>query len=355
MALSRVAARGGLWRLGPAALSPPRGRMQLQLALGVSRSQGRSLSSRAASRALVAAVAAAARRVSARYERFLERSFPRFYLLYSTFKTGIQALFLEAKEIRRIKSKMSQQRLSSQQLPYREMERLRQVSRGLLQIPPRLSCHSLPQSHLLPLPRYFFPRQLLIRYFWTPKQQLEFLDAYDRIRRDSYRAVLRSLALAARSLPEPQPRQLLQQLCAQVQGGARPHLAQLLAVRSSFSGSLLALNRLQVDHVRALSQVLFLTPHLPAFFLRHRLRSHVLEIRHLDRALLQLGLGQLSEEELRAACYLRGLNSTHLGQAECRAWLEQWLRLSCELQASEASLLAHSMVLLSLNSSRSPE
>ncbi|XP_023801581.1 LETM1 domain-containing protein 1, partial [Cyanistes caeruleus] len=187
---------------------------------------------------------------------------------------------------------------------------------------------------LLPLPRYFFPRQLLIRYFWTPKQQLEFLDAYDCIRRDSYRDVLRSLALAARSLPEPQPRQLLQQLCAQVEGGARPQLAQLLAVRSLFSGSVLALNRLQVDHVRALSQVLFLTPHLPAFFLRHRLRSHVLEIRHLDRALLQLGLGQLSEEELRAACYLRGLNSTHLGQAECRAWLEQWLRLSCELQGT---------------------
>ncbi|NXL79406.1 LTMD1 protein, partial [Leptocoma aspasia] len=138
----------------------------------------------------------------------------------------------------------------------------------------------------------------------------------------------------------------------QVQGGARPHLAQLLAVRSLFSGSLLALNRLRVDHVRALSQVLFLTPHLPAFFLRHRLQSHVLEIQHLDRALLHLGLGQLSEEELRAACYLRGLNSTHLGQAECRAWLEQWLRLSCELQASEASLLAHSMVLLSLNYSQ---
>lgn len=51
---------------------------------------------------------------------------------------------------------------------------------------------------------------------------------------------------------------------------------------------------------KALSQVLFLTPHLPAFFLRHRLRSHVLEIRHLDRAMLRLGLGQLSEEELKA-------------------------------------------------------
>ncbi|XP_057897995.1 protein OS-9 [Melospiza georgiana] len=105
---------------------------------------------------------------------------------------------------------------------------------------------------------------------------------------------------------------------------------------------------------RALSRVLFLTPHLPAFVLRRRLRSHVLEIRQLDRALLRLGLGQLSEEELRAACYLRGLNSTPLGRAQCQAWLEQWLRLSCQLQASEASLLAHSMVLLALEPCQPP-
>ncbi|NXG20371.1 LTMD1 protein, partial [Grallaria varia] len=323
------------------------------------------LSSRAASRALLAAVVAMARRVNTRYERYLERTFPRFYLLYNTFTRGVHALFLEAKEIRRIRSKMSQQRLKVQQLPYRDMERLRQVRPlpmqkglefhlqfrrdalkaipiGIIAIPPFA-------NFLVIVLMYFFPRQLLIRYFWTPQQQEEFLDVYDSIRRASYPAVVQSLALAARSLPEPRPRQLLQQLCTQVQGGARPHLAQLLATRSLFSGSPLVLSRLQVDHVRALSQVLFLTPHLPAVLLRHRLLSHVLEIRHLDRALLRLGLGQLSEEELRAACYLRGLNSTHLGRAECRAWLEQWLRLSCELQASEASLLAHSMVLLSLN------
>ncbi|NXG06777.1 LTMD1 protein, partial [Sakesphorus luctuosus] len=334
------------------------------------RSQECSLSSRATSRALVAAVVAMARRVNARYERYLERSFPRFYVLYSTFTTGVQALFLEVKEIRRIRSKMSQQRLQVQQLPYRDMERLRQVrGSGRLVLDPdslpsfwrqfrRDALKAIPigiiaippfANFLVIALMYFFPRQLLIRYFWTPKQQVEFQEVYDCIRRASYPAVVQSLALAARSLPEPQPRELLQQLCTQVQGGARPHLAQLLAVRSLFSESPLVLSRLQVDHVRALSQVLFLTPHLPAIFLRHRLLSHVLEIRHLDRALLRLGLGQLSEEELQAACYLRGLNSTHLDRAECRAWLEQWLRLSCELQASEASLLAHSMVLLSLN------
>ncbi|XP_064494839.1 LETM1 domain-containing protein 1-like isoform X2 [Pseudopipra pipra] len=361
MALSRAAARGVLWRLGPAALGPRRGRMEPLPVLGASRcqvfrSQERPLSSRATSRALVAAVAAVARRVNARYERYLERSFPRFYVLYSTFTSGIQALFLEVKEIGRIRFRMSRQRLKVQQLPYRDMERLRQFRRDALKAIP-IGIIAIPPfaNFLVIVLMYFFPRQLLIRYFWTPQQQLEFLDVYDSIRRDSYPDVVQSLALAAQSLPEPRPRELLQQLCSQVQGGARPRLAQLLAVRSLFSGSPLVLNRLQVDHVRALSQVLFLTPHLPAVLLRHRLLSHILEIRHLDRALLRLGLGQLSEEELRAACYLRGLNATHLGRAECWAWLEQWLQLSCELQASEASLLAHSMVLLSLNYSRPSE
>ncbi|NXK21264.1 LTMD1 protein, partial [Arenaria interpres] len=127
-----------------------------------------------------------------------------------------------------------------------------------------------------------------------------FLDAYDAIRRGSYPRVVESIALAAPSLPEPQLQKLLQELCAEVQRGRQPRVAELYAVRSVFSGPPLALNKLQVSHVKALSRVLFLTPHLPAFLLRHRLRSHVLEIRHLDRALLRLGLGQLSEEELKA-------------------------------------------------------
>ncbi|XP_074990124.1 LETM1 domain-containing protein 1 isoform X3 [Calonectris borealis] len=269
---------------------------------------------------------------------------------------GIQALFLEVKEIRKIKSKMSRQRLSVQQLPYREMERLRQFRRDVIKAIP-IGIIAIPPfaNFLVIVLMYFFPRQLLIRYFWTPNQQVEFLDAYDAIRRDSYPDVVESLALAARFLPEPQLRKRLRELCAEVQQGSQPRVAELYAVRSLFSGSPLGLNKLQVSHVKALSQVLFLTPHLPAFFLRHRLRSHVLEIRNLDRAMLRLGLGQMSEEELKAACYLRGLNSTHLGMSECRAWLEQWLGLSCKLQASEASLLANSMVLLSLNYVRAKE
>ncbi|NWI30432.1 LTMD1 protein, partial [Sula dactylatra] len=320
------------------------------------------LSTKTGSRSVLASLVSKAKRINGRYERFLERTFPRFYVLYATFTKGIQALFLEVKEIRKIKSNMSRQRLSVQQLPYREMERLRQVRCGqagdsfqqfrrdvIKAIP--IGVIAIPPfaNFLVIVLMYFFPRQLLIRYFWTPNQQVEFLDAYDAIRRDSYPDVVESLVLAARSLPEPQLQKRLQELCAKVQRGSQPRVAELYAVRSLFSGSPLGLNKLHVSHVKALSQVLFLTTYLPAFFLRYRLRSHVLEIRQLDRAMLRLGLGQLSEEELKAACYLRGLNSTHLDMSECRAWLEQWLGLSCKLQVSEASLLANSMVLLSLN------
>ncbi|XP_065515777.1 LETM1 domain-containing protein 1 [Lathamus discolor] len=350
MALSMAGCRGWLWRLGPGpAAGLSRARRELRF-------PGRCLSTKAGSRSVLAALVSTAKRINKRYERFLERTFPRFYVLHSTFTRGIQALFLEVKEIRDIRSRMARQGLSVQQLPYRDMERLRQFRRDLIKAVP-IGIIAIPPfaNFLVIILMYFFPRQLLIRHFWTPQQQVEFLGTYDAIRRDSYPAVLESLARAARSLPDPQLQSRLQQLCSEVQRGSQPRVAELCAVRGAFSGPVLALNQLQVSHVKALSRVLFLTPHLPAPVLRHRLRSHVLEIRQLDRALQRLSLGQLREEELRAACYLRGLNPTHLDVASCRAWLEQWLGLSCRLEASEASLLANSMVLLSLNYVRPKE
>ncbi|XP_056371056.1 LETM1 domain-containing protein 1 isoform X4 [Oenanthe melanoleuca] len=225
MALSGAAARGALWRLGPAALSGLRGRTEPRLLLGASssqlcsqlRSQLRFQLRPLSSRALAAAVASAARRVNDRYERCLQRSFPGFYLLHSTFKNGIQALFLEVKEIRRIRAKMSQQRLSTQQLPYREMERLRQFRRDVLKALP-IGIIAIPPfaNFLVIVLMYLFPRQLLIRHFWTPRQQQQFLEADGRRRRGRYPGVLRGLALAAGALPGQGGQEQLQRLCDQV-------------------------------------------------------------------------------------------------------------------------------------------
>lgn len=32
------------------------------------------------------------------------------------------------------------------------------------------------------------------------------------------------------------------------------------------------------------------------------------------------------------ACYLRGLNSTHIAEERCRTWLGEWLQISCSLK-----------------------
>lgn len=50
---------------------------------------------------------------------------------------------------------------------------------------------------------------------------------------------------------------------------------------------------------RHLCPLLFLTPRLPAFWIGLRLNSHALELMHLDRAIMNLGLHQLSDAELK--------------------------------------------------------
>ncbi|XP_044611879.1 LETM1 domain-containing protein 1 isoform X6 [Equus asinus] len=107
----------------------------------------------------------------------------------------------------------------------------------------------------------------------------------------------------------------------------------------------------EMEHLRqkALSRAMLLTPYLPPLLLRHRLKTHTTVIHHLDKALAKLGIGQLTAQEVKSACYLRGLNSTHVAEDRCRTWLGEWLQISCSLKEAELSLLLHNVVLLSTN------
>ncbi|XP_019690482.1 LETM1 domain-containing protein 1 isoform X11 [Felis catus] len=107
----------------------------------------------------------------------------------------------------------------------------------------------------------------------------------------------------------------------------------------------------EMEHLRqkALSRAMLLTPYLPSFLLRHRLKTHTTVIHQLDKALAKLGIGHLTPQEVKSACYLRGLNSTHIAEERCRAWLGEWLQISCSLKEAELSLLLHNVVLLSIN------
>ncbi|XP_036415972.1 LOW QUALITY PROTEIN: LETM1 domain-containing protein 1-like [Colossoma macropomum] len=289
-------------------------------------------------------------RVSDKYERFLEQQFPRFYILYHTLRRGFQLLFEDVKEVRRIKRIMRSNNIHHRELPYRDMERLILFRRDMIKAVP-LVVISLPPFAigLVFVLMCLFPRQLLFRHFWTPQQQRKF-QAITHLKRSQHQAeILKNLVWTIPRVDEWPRRTLLLNLCAKIQSGAHPSVSELKAVREVFSGAPLGMRSLVPRHLRSLGSQLPVIVWLPSFLVRRRLTTKALDLLYLDRALDSLGLDQLSDEEMRRACDLRGLNPSHLSSSQCREWLQQWLQFSIQVEESETSLLLHSMAILTLN------
>ncbi|KAF7695897.1 LETM1 domain-containing protein 1 [Silurus meridionalis] len=290
-----------------------------------------------------------------KYKRFLQRRFPRFYVLYSTFIRGFRLLFEDALEVHRIRIRMIKNNIDPKKLPYREMEKLRQFHRDMIKAVP-LVIISIPPfaNYLVFVLMYLYPRQLLIRQFWTPQQLLEFQGVYHAQRAQHHLPLLSGLKTTASHITHEQLKSRLTELCRKVQSGAQPAVSDLHAVRALFSGPPLGIRRLSADQMRHLCPLLFLTPRLPAFWIGQRLNSHALELMHLDRAIINMGLHQLDDTELKEACYMRGLNVELLSPAQSRDWLSEWLQFSVHLKESETSLYLHGMMLLTMNYPQNP-
>ncbi|XP_056304618.1 LETM1 domain-containing protein 1 isoform X2 [Danio aesculapii] len=292
-----------------------------------------------------------------KYERFLQRRFPRFFVLYQTFMRGFllfckgfRLLFEDGKEVQKIVFRMLSDKTSHPNLPYRDMEKIRQVRRDLIKAIP-LVILSIPPfaNYLVFMLMYLYPRQLLIRHFWTPQQLVEFQGVYHNQRARHHWAVVKGLESTSNSVQDTRLKRHLLELCSKVRSGVHPVVSDVHAVRTLFSGPPLGIKKMYADQMRHLCPLLFLTPRLPAFWISGRLNSHALELMQLDRAIIRLGLHQLNDSELREACFVRGLNPERLSPGQLREWLTQWLQFSAHLRESETSLYLHCMVLLTVN------
>ncbi|MEJ1271226.1 LETM1 domain containing 1 [Cricetulus griseus] len=317
MALSRVCgARAALW--GSAVALGPFVTRRLQLgrsgpAWRAPRSSRLHLSPKADVKNLISYVVTKTRAINGTYHRFLGHHFPRFYALYTVFmKEGCY----------------DKQLLALQEwMPFP----CPSPEQGTVAV------QTCP-SDLAKKWRYLFPRQLLVKHFWTPKQQIDFLDIYHSLRKQSHSEIITHLERASALVSDERLRWHLKDLCTKVQNGAHPTAHDILALRECFSTWPLGLNQLQALHMRALSRAMLLTPYLPPALLRWRLKSHTTVIHQLDRALAKLGVGQLTAQEVKSACYLRGLNSTHIADDRCRTWLGEWLQISCSLKAPTSAM-----------------
>nr|XP_046197978.1 LETM1 domain-containing protein 1-like [Oncorhynchus gorbuscha] len=289
-------------------------------------------------------------RASERYEKFLEHRFPRLYILYTTFVKGFRLMVHDVRETKRIRMKMLTQDVSLKELPYREMETIILFRKDMIKAIPLVIISIPPFAIILVFTLMcLFPRQLLIRHLWTPQQQQDFQRLYHEQRCRHRENILKGVAWSIPHIKEWTLRSHLLTLISKVQSGAHPSVKDISAVRGVFSGQPLGLTGMDSGHMRLLCSHLLLNPWLPGFLLRRRLRAKALDLLYLDQALDTLGQGQLTDSEIREACYLRGLNPSSLTTSQCREWLLQWLQLSTQLTESETSLLLHNMVLLSVN------
>ncbi|KAL2103913.1 hypothetical protein ACEWY4_000781 [Coilia grayii] len=264
--------------------------------------------------------------------------------------TRFRRLLQDAKEVRKIKTRMLSNNTDRWDLPYREMEKLRRFRRDMIKAIPLLVISIPPfANYVVFLLMYLFPRHFLIQHFWTPQQLVEFQTVYHSLRAQSYKPVLDALMQAAPSVKDSHLRSRLRELCEKVQSGGHPLVSEVHALRSLFAGSNLELKSLYAGHMKQLCSLLFLTSYVPSPLVARRLHSHAVELMHLDRALAHLELHHLSDAEIKQACYTRGVNAHSLSSSQCREWLVQWLRFSIQLKESETSLYLHSMVLLTTN------
>ncbi|KTF90931.1 hypothetical protein cypCar_00007079 [Cyprinus carpio] len=262
-----------------------------------------------------------------KYERFLQRRFPRFYVIYHTFMRGFRLLFQDGKEVRK--------------------DLIKAIPLVILSIPPFA-------NYVVFILMYLYPRQLLIRHFWTPQQLVEFRGVYQAQRAQHHWAIVKGMESTSTSVQDTRLKSRLTELCSKVRSGVHPVVSDVHAVRTLFSGPPLGIKRMYADQMRHLCALLFLTPRLPGFWIGRRLNSHAFELMQLDRAIVRLGLHQLNDTELREACYVRGLNPDRLSSGQCREWLTQWLQFSTHLKESETSLYLHCMVLLTVNFPKHP-
>lgn len=77
----------------------------------------------------------------------------------------------------------------------------------------------MPVCVCSPVLRYFFPRQLLIPHFWTPKQHLEFRALYNSLRAQHHRPVLTELERSSVLIKNAPLMSRLKDLCVKVRKG----------------------------------------------------------------------------------------------------------------------------------------
>ncbi|KAK3912772.1 LETM1 domain-containing protein 1 [Frankliniella fusca] len=285
------------------------------------------------------------------YVKILDRKFPAAMHVYRIFMVGTKELLRDIKEYFRLVSNIKWNDQVLRQLTRKELELYQSMPKDMLKIFPFLILSSLPFANYVMFPvAYKYPRQLLCKHFWTLQQRVEFAMLHHRKKLLNQRAVFRSLQRQLDSQAVRRDQALHEKwshALACLGSGQHPQPEVVIQCLPLFRGDPYHLDYLTPSHVNAL---LRLHGMHSMWRRRKRLAQHASLIHEIDLAILREGgVETLNQDEMRSACFLRGLNPVNMRNEDMCAWLAQWVKISTQLDETSLSLLLHCPVLLAYN------
>lgn len=184
------------------------------------------------------------------YDKLLEKSFPSAMQIYQTFKIGVKAFILDAKNYFRIVRLLNQPGYNFSKLTRKEIEMYHQIPKDMRKIAPVLLFSTLPLANYVIFPLiYWFPKYLLTSHFWNLQQKSEFGTQILKNRLMHNKPVFRHLQSQLDFLKPHPLYQPWSKILGMLGSGVQPNVEEILKCKNLFMEEPYHLLYLSSNHI----------------------------------------------------------------------------------------------------------
>ncbi|CAD5115706.1 DgyrCDS4651 [Dimorphilus gyrociliatus] len=260
-----------------------------------------------------------------KFEQTLENKYPKAHKIFLFFRQGVKDFFADTKMHYKVTTDLWKGR-SPKTFTWRELENYRTHLYDIMKSAPALVIFAAPGGYaLLPIV-YFFPRQLLCKHFWTEEQREKFGLYYFNHRIKHYPNIMHYMEQHSKDIKKEDLKLKFNNLLQQIQGGKNGTIEDLLAIERLFVnrpfalGFLSKVHRIHYWHIA--KSWSFST------WRKSKLIQDIQLIHYIDLALDKENLNELTNDDLKTLCFSRGLCPVEVDRDTLVNYLEEWIKLS---------------------------
>ncbi|XP_053623962.1 LETM1 domain-containing protein 1 isoform X2 [Plodia interpunctella] len=281
------------------------------------------------------------------YTNALERRFPTAVKMYRVFSVGIKDFLRDLKTYISLRIKITRDGGFSN-MSRQDIELYEKMPSDMCRIAPVLILSAIPFGNYIIFPLAFLkPKKLLCSHFWSIQQRLEFTtqDLTERLKYN--KPVFRALQAKLDVVPDGETKECWRRVLGLLGSGVHPTPLDVLKCKSLFVEGPYNLSNLTYSHAGYLLKMYGMNKFL---LKKHNLKYRAFILLEMDKAIIREGgVDEMKMESLRHACYIRGLNGSHLTNQDMRDWLRNWLLISRNVDKQSYSLLLHSPIFFAYN------